>query len=192
MKEKEKVFHWICKFAPHKKVGMPLLFAVFALVFGRVLYVGKEKENNLSKYGLVFGEDAQIGERIQKIESGNISDLVYPKNTDFASSLLSNLRNIITLSHPPPSYFTEYTLRPGNPCENFTLPPPPADKKKTRPHPCLVCYLLVEEAVDLMSNTPSFSSVLKTLTYIHEDNLIRSFEASIAYAIPKCSLFSMD
>lgn len=41
MKEKEKVFHWICKFAPRKKVGMLLLFAVSTLVFGRVLYVGK-------------------------------------------------------------------------------------------------------------------------------------------------------
>lgn len=39
---------------------------------------------------------------------------------------------------------------------------------------CPVCYLPVEEAVDLMPNAPSFSPVLKTLTYIHEDNLTRS------------------
>ncbi|KAM7503798.1 hypothetical protein LguiB_002702 [Lonicera macranthoides] len=161
IKETEKVFHWICKFAPRKKVGMLLLFTVSTLVFGRVLYVGK-------------GEDAQVGERIQKIESGNISDLVYPENTDPASSLLSHLKKIIALSPPPLVYFTGYTLRPRNSCENFTLPPPPADKKKTGPRPCPVCYLPVEEAVDLMPNAPSFSPVLKTLTYIHEDNLTRS------------------
>ena len=34
---------------------------------------------------------------------------------------------------PPPVYFTGYTLPPGNPCETFTLPPPPADKKRTGP-----------------------------------------------------------
>lgn len=92
-----------------------------------------EKGNNLSNFGLFLGEDAQVGERIQKIGSGNTSNLVYPKYTDSASSLLSHLGKIIATSPPPPAYFTGYTLRPGNPCENFTLPPPPADKKKTGP-----------------------------------------------------------
>lgn len=36
-------------------------------------------------------------------------------------------------SPPPPVYFKGYTLPPGNPCEGFTLPPPPADKKRTGP-----------------------------------------------------------
>lgn len=40
-KEKERLFHWFYKFAPRKKVGMLLLCAVSALVFGWVLYVGK-------------------------------------------------------------------------------------------------------------------------------------------------------
>lgn len=34
---------------------------------------------------------------------------------------------------PPPSYFLGYTLPPGHPCNTFTLPPPPADKKRTGP-----------------------------------------------------------
>ena len=34
---------------------------------------------------------------------------------------------------PPPIYFMGYILPPGNPCETFTLPPPPADKKRTGP-----------------------------------------------------------
>lgn len=40
-KEKEKLVHWFCKFAPRKKVGMLLLCAVSAVVFCWVLYVGK-------------------------------------------------------------------------------------------------------------------------------------------------------
>lgn len=38
-----------------------------------------------------------------------------------------------SMAPPPPVYFTGYKLPPGNPCEHFTLPPPPADKKRTGP-----------------------------------------------------------
>ncbi|XVF40486.1 hypothetical protein PTKIN_Ptkin01aG0117500 [Pterospermum kingtungense] len=77
---------------------------------------------------------------------------------------------------PPPSYFLGYTLPAGHPCNSFTLPPPPADKKRTGPRPCPVCYLPVEEAVALMPKVPSFSPVLKNLTYIYEENLNRETE----------------
>lgn len=43
LKEKERLFPWIFKFAPRKKVGMLLLCAVSAAVFLWVLYVGKGK-----------------------------------------------------------------------------------------------------------------------------------------------------
>lgn len=36
---------------------------------------------------------------------------------------------------------------------------------------CPVCYLPVDEAVALMPKVPSFSPVLKNLTYIYEENL---------------------
>jgi hypothetical protein len=41
---------------------------------------------------------------------------------------------------------------------------------------CPVCYLPVEEAVALMPNAPSFSPVLKNLTYIYEEPLNRETE----------------
>jgi len=41
LKEKEKLFHWICKFAGRKKVGMLFLCVISAAVFIWVLYVGK-------------------------------------------------------------------------------------------------------------------------------------------------------
>ncbi|XP_059301455.1 probable hexosyltransferase MUCI70 [Lycium ferocissimum] len=74
------------------------------------------------------------------------------------------------LAPPRPVYFKGYTLPPGNPCEGFTLPPPPADKKRTGPRPCPVCYLPVEQAIALMPDAPSFSPGVSNLTYIHEEN----------------------
>lgn len=41
LKEKERFFHWIFKFAPRKKVGMLLLCLVSLVVFMWVLIVGK-------------------------------------------------------------------------------------------------------------------------------------------------------
>lgn len=77
---------------------------------------------------------------------------------------------------PPPSHFLGYTLPPGHPCNSFTLPPPPVDKKRTGPRPCPVCYLPVEEAIALMPKVPSFSPVVKNLTYITEPELNRETE----------------
>jgi len=41
LKEKDRFFHWIFKFAGRKKVGMLFLFAISAAVFIWVLYLGK-------------------------------------------------------------------------------------------------------------------------------------------------------
>ncbi|XP_058201976.1 probable hexosyltransferase MUCI70 isoform X2 [Rhododendron vialii] len=167
-KEKESLFHWICKFTGCKKVGMLLLCLVSAAVFGWVLYVGK-------------GEDSQERDRIESIRLDNT--LSFPgslpthmeQNND--NGIISSTQNYVESNQSrlqPPAFFTGYTLPPGNPCETFTLPPPPADKKRTGLRPCRVCYLPVEEAIALMPNSPSFSPVLKQLTYIHEENLSRS------------------
>ncbi|CAL5408809.1 unnamed protein product [Camellia sinensis] len=198
LKEKENVFHWICKFAGRKKVGMLLLCVVSAAVFAWVLYVGK-------------GEDAQERDRVPSITLNKSIPLSYSKsspihgeqnnnNNSFFSSIRNNVGSNesiaqpplpsplsppppppppppspLPLSHPPPPvYFTGYALPSGNPCESFTLPPPPADKKRTGPRPCPVCYLPVQEAIALMPNASSFSPVVKHLTYIHEESLTRT------------------
>lgn len=41
--------------------------------------------------------------------------------------------NSVVLPPPPPAVFLGYTLPPGHPCNSFSLPPPPADKKRTGP-----------------------------------------------------------
>nr|GLL28858.1 uncharacterized protein LOC109165107 isoform X1 [Ipomoea trifida] len=166
-KEKEGWFHRILKFAARKKVGLLLLCAVSAAVFVWVLYVDK-------------GEDAR-GPEIPTISiNATMKDRensIEPEEKNYIHKTLlakpNSNRGIASTDQPPPRprvYFTGYTLPPGNPCEGFTLPPPPADKKRTGPRPCPVCYLPVEEAIALMPSAPSFSPVLY-LNYIHEETL---------------------
>ncbi|KAL0798846.1 hypothetical protein Bca101_054021 [Brassica carinata] len=150
---------WICKFAGRKKVGMLLLFLISAVVFLRVLFVGK-------------GED---GQEVQVPPS-----LLHFNGTSLVNQKSINIRNIsflgLNVLSSPPIHFLGYTLPQGHPCNSFTLPPPPADRKRTGPRPCPVCYLPVEEAIALMPNSPSFSPLLKNLTYIYEEPLNRDTE----------------
>ncbi|XP_051135845.1 probable hexosyltransferase MUCI70 [Andrographis paniculata] len=157
-KEKEKLYHWIFKFAPRKKIGMFLLCLVSLAVFMWVLLVGKgedARDSILSNINIVLRPESEEKVNVNRSTSASVN-----------KSLLS----------PPPAtvYFTGYTLPPGNPCENFRLPPPPADKKRTGPRPCPVCYLPLKDALPLMPNASSFSPVLKNLTYIHEESLSKS------------------
>ncbi|KAJ8549561.1 hypothetical protein K7X08_033268 [Anisodus acutangulus] len=161
-KEKEGLFIWICKFAPRKKVGMLLLCAVSAAVFLWVLYVAKgedTQELTTSMNSRVFRPETGQIMHIDSIEQNNVGQIASPTPPP---------------PPPPPAYFKGYTLPPGNPCEGFTLPPPPADKKRTGPRPCPVCYLPVEQAIALMPDAPSFSPGVSSLTYIHEENLSKS------------------
>ncbi|GAU42841.1 hypothetical protein TSUD_387340 [Trifolium subterraneum] len=163
LKEKEKLFHWICKFAGRKKVGMLFLCVISAAVFVWVLYVGK-------------GEDSQEGNGVQNInvnESMSISDS--PPSLISAAKIAGFATNF-ALPLSPANYFLGYTLPPGHPCNSFTLPPPPADKKRTGPRPCPVCYLPVDEAIGLMPKFPSPSPVLTNLTFTYEENLSRDGE----------------
>ncbi|KAL9329352.1 hypothetical protein ACSQ67_004355 [Phaseolus vulgaris] len=159
-KEKERLFLWICKFAGRKKVGMLFLCLISAAVFIWVLYVGK-------------GEDSQEGNTVP-----SISDNASMSTSDSTSEISTTKAMGLTtkLSSPPPGYFLGYYLPPGHPCNSFTLPPPPADKKRTGPRPCPVCYLPVEEAIGLMPKFPSPSPVLRNLTYVYEENLSRDGE----------------
>ncbi|XP_054804021.1 probable hexosyltransferase MUCI70 [Prosopis cineraria] len=152
LKEKDRLFPWICKFAGRKKVGMLFLCSISAAVFFWVVYVGK-------------GEDTQ--------EENSV------RNITVNESLSITVRGITTRVAsfpPPPGYFLGYSLPPGHPCNSFTLPPPPADKKRTGPRPCPVCYLPVDEAIEKMPSLPSPSPILKNLTFIYEENLSRDGE----------------
>lgn len=162
LKEKEKLFHWICKFAGRKKVGMLFLCVISAAVFIWVLYVGK-------------GEDSQEGNGVQSI-SVNDSMPINDSPAMISTATIMDLATNLVLPPSPPSYFLGYNLPPGHPCNSFTLPPPPADKKRTGPRPCPVCYLPADEAIGLMPKFPSPSPVLKNLTFTYEEKLSRDGE----------------
>ncbi|PIN19328.1 hypothetical protein CDL12_07988 [Handroanthus impetiginosus] len=165
LKEKEKLVHWIFKVAPRKKVGMLLLCLVSLAVFMWVLVVGKgedARESIIQNINIVSGATSEGKANVNGFRTSQIVEMEGTANATLPST-------------PPPAFFfTGYKLPPGNPCEHFTLPPPPADKKRTGPRPCPVCYMPLEDAVALMPNAPSYSPVLKHLTYIHEENLTKS------------------
>ncbi|XP_044497164.1 probable hexosyltransferase MUCI70 [Mangifera indica] len=192
-KEKVGLVLWICKFAGRKKVGMLLLFVISAAVFIWVLYVGKGEHTqetdhvpNISFNSSIFVNFSEYTpiyrEQTQNMHSQNSFNNVVSHNSfsimDNQNPPVDTLETIEKRISPPPlpSYFLGYTLPPGHPCNSFTLPPPPADKKRTGPRPCPVCYLPVEEAIALMPSVPSFSPVVKNLTYIVEPELNRVTE----------------
>lgn len=91
------------------------------------------------------------------------------------SSLLPSIVPVIgqNKSQILPPYVNAPAFPLGHPCEKFTLPPPPADKKRTGPRPCPVCYLPVELAIKQMPSVPSTSPVLENLSYVYEENPVR-------------------
>lgn len=163
-KEKERLFLWICKFAGRKKVGMLFLCLISAAVFVWVLYVGK-------------GEDSQEGNTVQSISvNESLSASLRDTPSEISTVNVGLTGNLTLPPPPPPSYFLGYHLPIGHPCNSFTLPPPPADRKRTGPRPCPVCYLPVEESIARMPVFPSPSPILQNLSYIHEENLNRDTE----------------
>jgi hypothetical protein len=125
-KDREGIVHWICKFAGRKKVGMLLLFLISAVVFLRVLYVGK-------------GEDSQEGQGPPSLHFNGSSGVNYSNMLQTNEELNMNIGNIsfkakeVIVFPPPPIHFLGYSLPQGHPCNSFTLPPPPADRKRTGP-----------------------------------------------------------
>ncbi|KAB2078052.1 hypothetical protein ES319_A06G135100v1 [Gossypium barbadense] len=173
-KEKETLVHWICKLAGRKKVGMLLLSVISAAVFVWVVYVGKgeyQDSDNVRKVNdslPINNSGFPLIYEVQSVKIDNWTSLVASDSVEGTE--------VRKMPPPPPSYFLGYTLPPGHPCYTFSLPPPPADKKRTGPRPCPVCYLPVEEAIALMPKVPSFSPILKNLTYIYEENLNKDKE----------------
>ncbi|GAB2212896.1 hypothetical protein Drorol1_Dr00020898 [Drosera rotundifolia] len=159
MKDKERLVPWIFKVAGRTKVGMLFLCLVSAAVFVRVLYVGK-------------GEDVQETDPASSLSLSNRTTI--DLGTPFLSRIEINSSPEYAQQHSVQNtsapHFKGYVLPPGNPCENFAFPPPPADRKRIGPRPCPVCYLPVEQAIALMPNASSYSPMLTDLTYVHEEH----------------------
>ncbi|KAI5081123.1 hypothetical protein GOP47_0004306 [Adiantum capillus-veneris] len=82
------------------------------------------------------------------------------------------MQRIDSYQHGPwPWFSSDHPLPLGHPCQGFALPSPPADKKRTGPRPCPVCYLPIKRAVDAM---PTFSAMesspINQISYIEESS----------------------
>ncbi|XP_076951501.1 putative hexosyltransferase MUCI70 [Bidens hawaiensis] len=185
-KDKENMFMWMFMFLHRKKVGMMFLCLVSVAALLWVLYVGKgevtQEVQNIQS--LDFKNDSITNSSPIIANEQKVNDINSSSTNHDMKITLNNDKQITTVSPPPttlppslpppPIYFTGYTLPHGHPCENFPMPPPPAEKKRTGPRPCPVCYLPVVEAISMMPNASSFSPILQNLTYIHEENLTKS------------------
>lgn len=88
---------------------------------------------------LTLGEDTQESNHVNSISMNESVVLSYPESSltnggqNTSSLNILGITSNFALPPPPPAFFLGYTLPPGHPCNSFTLPPPPADKKRTGP-----------------------------------------------------------
>ncbi|KAH9315826.1 hypothetical protein KI387_024453, partial [Taxus chinensis] len=171
---RERFGFWICRIVGRKKAGMSLLVLVSILVFISFLFTFDKDEDGL--VGEVPG--SQLSRFSERPIADQYSSFDHPtgsitKNLEISPMIKNNHTFEFHVMSPnkseihPPIASSDPSLPPGHPCQHFTLPPPPADKKRTGPRPCPVCYLPVEEAIKLMPDVRS-ATVVKNLTYVTE------------------------
>lgn len=107
---------------------------VFPLVHGRSLN---------TRLVLLSGEDVQDAVSFVRFTNSSLTisnPVSSPTNGEQISNNASlvdtdgrDRNKILPLPPPLPTFFLGYSLPPGHPCNTFTLPPPPADKKRTGP-----------------------------------------------------------
>ncbi|KAF8391344.1 hypothetical protein HHK36_023648 [Tetracentron sinense] len=175
-REKERFLLRICKFVGRRKVGMLLLGFVSALVFISVLSTDKGATESVDRHHARHIQN--IGPNDRMVSSYPESLLIYGEQDNKKGTNTSVLkimpRSGENKAPLPPAIFMGYAHPPGHPCEKFAFPPPPADKKRIGPRPCPICYLPVEQAIGLMPKAPSTFPILKNLTYVYEENSIRT------------------
>ncbi|KAL5730388.1 hypothetical protein ACHQM5_003214 [Ranunculus cassubicifolius] len=197
-REKEKWISWFFKVAARRGFGMLCLVVVSVIVCISVLSaICKDDvapgdatvfQDNTSKstdthHRITLDLPNNISEStsvsnqgyIQIAKDQDFRKIIGDQNKDNTSMVLNSLHsNGENKAQPLPPAIDGKAFPFGHPCENFAFPPPPADRKRTGPRPCPVCYLPVEQAIAQMPSVPSSSPVLKNLSYVHEGNPVRS------------------
>lgn len=85
------------------------------------------------------GEDAREVQVPPSLHFNGSSGVNYSNIVATNEEQNTNIRNLsfvgkdVLVFPPPPMHFLGYTLPQGHPCNSFTLPPPPADRKRTGP-----------------------------------------------------------
>ncbi|XP_072966534.1 probable hexosyltransferase MUCI70 isoform X1 [Typha angustifolia] len=175
-REKERILQRICKIVGRRKVGMLLLLIACAAVFCSLFSIVRDEVASTGgETHLDFSSHVQDFVNPDAILFSNKRPLLIPQEKNNSNTILHKNQHFSPSDneiwppipvHPPIAAFTEH------PCANFSFSPPPADRKRTGPRPCPVCYVSVEQAVALMPSLPSASHVLKNLDFATEDTLV--------------------
>ena len=125
-------------------------------------------------FGLFLGEDTQeSGNHVENISLNESMPLNYPEesnNSTTSSPSLGGMVPSLALPPPPPAVFLGYSLPPGHPCNSFTLPPPPADKKRTGPRRKFYIFLVTLYIFSLYFWWKSFEISTQQSTFCHKFN----------------------
>lgn len=89
----------------------------------------------------------------------------------------NNVTFSLALPPPPHAVFLGYTLPPGHPCNLFTLPPPPADKKRTGPRRKFLLFIFFCNSRPYLSNDVMLMMLL---------SFLRSVQFSLSSMLPSC------
>ncbi|KAK7272539.1 hypothetical protein RJT34_29195 [Clitoria ternatea] len=174
-REKERGCPLICRHLWRGKVAMLLMLSLglSVFVFGCfTVYKGGNVTNDIEDTRNFAISRDEILKR-----HGVVVDKLHDRNSSSVISLTSTTR-------PPPTFHSPslsksrgkkgYFPTLGHQCDHFALPPPPpADRRRPGPRPCPVCYIPVKQAIASMPSFPSESPILRTLTYVHDENPIQ-------------------
>ncbi|CAD6333185.1 unnamed protein product [Miscanthus lutarioriparius] len=172
-----RVFARICKLAGrHQRMLLLLLVAVavaFCFLFSSLVSKDEDASPGVETM-LVFSDHVRSfvnpvwtlsGRPVAQRGSLTVNGLNTTSQMEKQSDSKQQVQELIQ-SFPPAVVMDHHS------CENFSLSPPPIDRKRTGPRPCPVCYLPVEQALALRPAKPSLSPVLQRLNYMFEENLI--------------------
>ncbi|CAN6350444.1 unnamed protein product [Urochloa humidicola] len=167
-----RVFARICKLAGRRQRMLLLLLVAVAVAFCFLF-------SSLVSKG---DEDASPGVETMLVFSDHVRSFVNPvwtssgrpvaQRDSLAVDGLNTASQMEEQSDSSQKQFPPAVFLNHHPCENFSLSPPPIDRKRTGPRPCPVCYLPVEQALALRPAQPSASPVLQSLNYMSEENLV--------------------
>ncbi|XVE80136.1 hypothetical protein DITRI_Ditri14bG0115200 [Diplodiscus trichospermus] len=176
-REKERSLPYVwCRYLGRRKVSMLLLiaFALLVFVLGSFVVNKESTSPNVDQRTGILGMVPYVNGAPRKPEASRI---LARKETqkDEHFYVANNLKGGDRNKFPVPASKGASILPFHHPCANFSFPPPPPPNlRRIGPRPCPVCYLSVEEAIARMPSSPSASPVLHNLTYVHDENPIKS------------------
>ncbi|KAJ0045880.1 hypothetical protein Pint_04570 [Pistacia integerrima] len=175
-REKDRFFPFVFSLLGRRKVAMLLLVVLALLVFTLGSFiVNKESSSNIDER---TGRLVPYGNSGAGDPAGNIDVVeknLKDKNTYTKNDVRGSDESRVQNPPPPPSSIKAVIPLSNHPCKNFAFPPPPPPGfRRPGPRPCPVCYLPVEQAIASMPSSQSSSPVLQKLTYVQDENPVKT------------------